>query len=84
MVSRVNPWLRGLLLQCQKMSSKEAAMSSRLYPASIAEAYDSEDDLDTPRLSSRVSLLFMIGVSALGYGLAYQAVSLTWRVFATG
>ena len=60
-------------------------MSSRLYPASIAETYESEDDnLDTPRLSSRVSLLLMIGVSALGYGLAYQAVSLTWHVFATG
>ena len=60
-------------------------MSSRLYPASIAETYDSEDDdLDTPRLSSRVSLLFMTGVSALGYCLAYQAVNFAWRVFATG
>jgi hypothetical protein len=63
------------------MRSKEAAMSSRLYPASIA---DEDDDLESPRLSSRVSLLFMIGVSVLGYGLAYQAVSLTWRVFVTG
>ena len=60
-------------------------MSSRLYPASIAETYESEDDdVDSPRVSSRVSLLFMIGVSVMGYGLAYQAANFAWRVFATG
>jgi hypothetical protein len=62
------------------ISFQEAAVSLQLYPASIAETCASEgDSLGTPRLSSRLSLLFLIGASALGYGLAYQALSLSWR-----
>ena len=60
-------------------------MSLQFYPASFAETCASEgDDLATPRLSSRLSLLFLIVASALGYGLSYQAASLTSRVFAGG
>ena len=60
-------------------------MSLQLTPSSISEAYASdEDELDRPRLSSRLSLILLTGPSLLGYGLTYQAASLAWSALAGG
>jgi len=60
-------------------------MTLQYYAASIEETTASENDNPgTPRLSARLSLLFLVGTSALGYALAYQAVSLIWGAVAGG
>ena len=60
-------------------------MTVRLSQSSIPGARASgQDHLDTPRLSRRFCLLILITVSALGYGLTYQAASLIWQALAGG